>query len=83
MEAAIGLWYPIVVEAMSFVVGPTFLSETKDPDITQRLRITIRFDFAVRAFGAGPFCDEAMKRNWQEGACRKTATLVALVSTPG
>jgi hypothetical protein len=25
-----GLWYPIVVAAMTFVVGTTFLKETKD-----------------------------------------------------
>jgi hypothetical protein len=30
-----GLWYPIVVAAMSFVVGLIFLPETKDRDITQ------------------------------------------------
>lgn len=29
-----GLWYPIVVAAMSFVVGLIFLPETKDVDIT-------------------------------------------------
>jgi hypothetical protein len=28
-----GLWYPIVVAAMTFVVGATFLRETKDVDI--------------------------------------------------
>ena len=28
-----GLWYPIVVAAMSFVVGLIFLPETKDRDI--------------------------------------------------
>jgi MFS family permease len=30
-----GLWYPIVVAAVSFVVGLIFLPETKDRDITQ------------------------------------------------
>ena len=30
-----GLWYPICVAAMSFVVGLIFLPETKDRDITQ------------------------------------------------
>jgi MFS family permease len=30
-----GLWYPIVVAAMSFVVGLIFLPETKDVDITK------------------------------------------------
>jgi len=30
-----GLWYPIVVAAMSFVVALIFLPETKDVDITQ------------------------------------------------
>jgi MFS family permease len=30
-----GLWYPIVVAAMSFVIGLIFLPETKDRDITQ------------------------------------------------
>ena len=30
-----GLWYPIAVAAMSFVVGLIFLPETKDRDITQ------------------------------------------------
>jgi MFS family permease len=30
-----GLWYPIVVAAMSFVVGLIFLPETKDVDITR------------------------------------------------
>src|SRR6476620_5953811 len=29
-----GLWYPIVVAAMSFVIGLLFLPETKDRDIT-------------------------------------------------
>ncbi len=29
-----GLWYPIVIAAMSFVVGLVFLPETKDRDIT-------------------------------------------------
>jgi MFS family permease len=29
-----GLWYPIVIAAMSFVVGLIFLPETKDRDIT-------------------------------------------------
>jgi MFS family permease len=29
-----GLWYPIVIAAMSFVVGLIFLPETKDVDIT-------------------------------------------------
>ena len=32
-----GLWYPIVVAAMSFVVGLIFLPETKDRDITQHV----------------------------------------------
>jgi MFS family permease len=30
-----GLWYPIVIAAMSFVVGLIFLPETKDRDITR------------------------------------------------
>jgi len=30
-----GLWYPVVVAAMSFVVGLIFLPETKDRDITK------------------------------------------------
>jgi predicted MFS family arabinose efflux permease len=30
-----GLWYPIVIAAMSFVVGLIFLPETKDRDITE------------------------------------------------
>ncbi len=30
-----GLWYPVVIAAMSFVVGLIFLPETKDRDITQ------------------------------------------------
>jgi MFS family permease len=30
-----GLWYPIVIAAMSFVIGLIFLPETKDRDITQ------------------------------------------------
>jgi MFS family permease len=30
-----GLWYPIVVAAMSFVIGLIFLPETKDRDITK------------------------------------------------
>ena len=29
-----GLWYPIVIAAVSFVVGLIFLPETKDRDIT-------------------------------------------------
>ena len=30
-----GLWYPIVVASMSFVIGLIFLPETKDRDITK------------------------------------------------
>jgi hypothetical protein len=30
-----GLWYPVVVAAMSFVVGLLFLPETKDVDINR------------------------------------------------
>ena len=30
-----GLWYPIVVAAMTVVVGALFLRETKDVDITR------------------------------------------------
>jgi MFS family permease len=30
-----GLWYPIIIAAMTFVVGSLFLRETKDVDITQ------------------------------------------------
>jgi MFS family permease len=30
-----GLWYPIAIAAMSFVIGLLFLPETKDRDITQ------------------------------------------------
>ena len=30
-----GLWYPIIIAAMSFVVGLIFLPETKDRDISQ------------------------------------------------
>ena len=30
-----GLWYPIVVSIMSFVIGSLFLRETKDRDIRQ------------------------------------------------
>jgi len=30
-----GLWYPIVVAAMSLVIGLIFLPETKDVDITK------------------------------------------------
>jgi MFS family permease len=30
-----GLWYPIIIAAMSFVVGLIFLPETKDVDITR------------------------------------------------
>ena len=30
-----GLWYPVVVATMSFVVGLLFLPETKDVDITK------------------------------------------------
>jgi hypothetical protein len=30
-----GLWYPVAVAAMSFVVGLLFLPETKDVDITR------------------------------------------------
>ena len=30
-----GLWYPVVIAAMSFVVGLLFLPETKDVDITR------------------------------------------------
>ena len=28
-----GLWYPIVIAAMSFVIGTLFIKETKDVDI--------------------------------------------------
>ena len=30
-----GLWYPIVIALMTFVIGTLFLRETKDVDITQ------------------------------------------------
>jgi hypothetical protein len=30
-----GLWYPIIVAAMTFVIGSLFLRETRDVDITQ------------------------------------------------
>ncbi len=30
-----GLWYPIVIASMSFIVALIFLPETKDRDITQ------------------------------------------------
>jgi hypothetical protein len=30
-----GLWYPIIVACMSFVVALLFLPETKDRDITR------------------------------------------------
>ena len=30
-----GLWYPIVVAVMTFVIGTLFLKETKDVDITK------------------------------------------------
>ena len=30
-----GLWYPIVIAAMSFIVALIFLPETKDVDITK------------------------------------------------
>ena len=30
-----GLWYPVVIAAMSFVIGLLFLPETKDVDITK------------------------------------------------
>jgi hypothetical protein len=29
-----GLWYPIIVALMSFVIGSLFLRETKDRDIS-------------------------------------------------
>ena len=31
-----GLWYPIIIAAMTFVIGAIFLRETKDVDITAR-----------------------------------------------
>ena len=33
-----GLWYPIVVAAMTFVIGMLFIRETKDVDIYARDR---------------------------------------------
>jgi hypothetical protein len=41
-----GLWYPIVVAAMSFIVGFIFLPETKDRDIASlwRLSSTLSID---------------------------------------
>jgi hypothetical protein len=30
-----GLWYPIVIASVSFVIGLLFLPETKDVDITR------------------------------------------------
>ncbi len=30
-----GLWYPIVIALMTFVIGSLFLRETKDVDITK------------------------------------------------
>jgi hypothetical protein len=29
-----GLWYPVIIAAMTFVVGTLFLRETKDVDLT-------------------------------------------------
>jgi hypothetical protein len=29
-----GLWYPVAIAAMSFIIGLIFLPETKDVDIT-------------------------------------------------
>src|SRR5262249_59958017 len=43
-----GLWYPIAVAAMSFVVGLIFLPETKDRDITCLWRL-------APALSVGPF----------------------------
>jgi hypothetical protein len=31
-----GLWYPVVIAAMSFLVALIFLPETKDVDITKQ-----------------------------------------------
>jgi MFS family permease len=45
-----GLWYPIGVAAMSFVVGLMFLPETKDRDITSLWRLS-------SAVSADPFED--------------------------
>jgi hypothetical protein len=30
-----GLWYPVAIAMMTFVIGALFLRETKDVDITQ------------------------------------------------
>ena len=30
-----GLWYPIIIAAITFVVGTLFIKETKDVDIYQ------------------------------------------------
>ena len=59
-----GLWYPIIVAAMSFVVALFFLPETKDRDITQDQNKAGRPDRppglelatdAPRTIGAGAF----------------------------
>ncbi len=52
-----GLWYPIAVAAMSFVVALIFLPETKDRDITQHLRRP--HANANRAAGGRPVLFEA------------------------
>jgi hypothetical protein len=31
-----GLWYPVIVAAMTFVIGMLFIRETKDVDIYAR-----------------------------------------------
>ena len=51
-----GLWYPIIVAAMSFVVALIFLPETKDRDINQHLTFFARTQIeGPVAQAAGPF----------------------------
>ena len=38
-----GLWYPIVIALMTFVIGTLFLRETKDVDITRVIRPSSRY----------------------------------------
>ena len=65
-----GLWYPIVIAAMTFVIGMLFIRETKDVDIYAQRSLTPRvasIDRAGRA-SAGPF-------SWPRGARRRPPRL--------
>ena len=84
-----GLWYPIVIASMSFVIGLIFLPETKDRDITHDVgerRGGLHGPPYPRKLGAPhPSCGAFLRANANGRAmtCRGAATLIALSHEPG